>query len=348
MIDFIINHRPEIEKNIRIFFKKEKSHKFINNWHDLAISKLENLVLKGKLLRGCFVILGSAVTSKKLSPNVFKLAAAIEIFHTAFLIHDDIMDQEKIRRGEDSINEQFKKLALREKLNQPELFGQSMAINTGDIAIFLGLKALNSLNLESKTKNDMSNLLIEEMIKLGAAQMQDVYFGLSEKKVSEEQIMDVYMYKTARYSFVMPLKLGMLLSDYKDIKIEKLGELLGLIYQIKDDEINLFSDTKVSGKSKGSDLNQKKKTLFYKYLVDNIDASDLKKLNSILSSPNISEQHNKALNKLILKTNSKKLVNQKVQAIALEYKKVLNSANLSQDTKSVFENLLQYSLDRQK
>lgn len=348
MTDFILNHRPDIEKSIRTFFKKQKSQTFINNWHSLAISKIENLALKGKLLRGCFVILGSILNSNKPSPEAFKLAAAVEIFHTAFLIHDDVMDQEKIRRGDDSINEQFKKRAINEKLNQPELFSQSMAINIGDIAIFLGLKAFNSLNLESKIKSDMNNLLIDEMIKLGAAQMQDVYFGLSEKKVSEEEIMDVYLYKTARYSFVLPLKLGMLLSNHTDTTIEKLGELLGLIYQIKDDEINLFTDVKVSGKSRGSDLKLKKKTLFFKYLIENIDSADAEKLNLVLSSPASSEMDNQLLSKIILKTNSKKLVDQKIQTLASEYKELLKSATLSSEIKLVFKNLLQYSLERKK
>ena len=96
--------------------------------------------------------------------------------------------------------------------------------------------------------------------------MQDVRNGeLPPDSVSMDDVINTYRHKTGRYTFSLPISLGALLRgsniDTRH-KLERMGEYLGVIFQIKDDEIGLFGDPDLTGKPNSSDLAEGKKTVF--------------------------------------------------------------------------------------
>lgn len=340
------SERAPIVKILEDYFNSFKNQNHINDWEKDSLLKLEKLVLKGKLLRGGLIAISS--TENKVTPkSAYRLAAMLEIFHSAFLIHDDIMDQSDLRRGEQTAHLQYKNQAIKEKITKPDLFGTSMAINLGNLGFFLAFDLLNKIKLKSETRFKVTDLLTKEFAKLGVGQMQDIFLSLSPYSASEKEILDMYKYKTARYSFVLPLRLGLLLSDSKNNlpEIDQLGEILGLIYQIKDDEVNLFQDSEVSGKSSATDLILKKKTLHYIYLLKTLNSEQLKKLNRILKSQP-SKKDLEFIKSLLLSKGIVEKVSRKVSQMANNYNEILSQSSLDKNLKSILKDLITYFLNR--
>jgi geranylgeranyl diphosphate synthase, type I len=123
--------------------------------------------------------------------------------------------------------------------------------------------------------------------------MDDVYYGDANADITVPEIINIYRYKTGRYSIGLPLVTGAILAGQKppvtDI-IWKLGENLGILFQIKDDELAIFGDEKNTGKPVGNDIAKNKKTLFRKFLFDNASDMQQRKLSGIFGSKIINGQ----------------------------------------------------------
>lgn len=92
--------------------------------------------------------------------------------------------------------------------------------------------------------------------------------------------------KTARYTFSLPFMLASKrakTSQTEQSQLEQLGECIGLLYQVRDDELNLFGDSKSTGKPVGSDIRERKKTLYYIYLLN--ATSEMEKQQLYLTDP---------------------------------------------------------------
>jgi geranylgeranyl diphosphate synthase type I len=119
---------------------------------------------------------------------------------------------------------------------------------------------------------------------VGLGQMRDVEAGSSRRTPSERGILDTYRFKTARYSFSLPIALGWILGGGRSSELpvlRGLGEDLGLIFQIKDDELGLFGSPKATGKPVGSDVRQGKKTLYAVRLMERAAGPDRARIGGI-------------------------------------------------------------------
>ncbi len=106
-----------------------------------------------------------------------RAAAALEIFHSALLIHDDIMDNDRLRRGFRTIFAQYENLGTRGRAGDPERFGRSMGLCAGDVGFFIATDIVARLPLEAERRTALQALLARELAYVGLAQMQDVTFG---------------------------------------------------------------------------------------------------------------------------------------------------------------------------
>ncbi|MDO8638077.1 MAG: polyprenyl synthetase family protein [Candidatus Daviesbacteria bacterium] len=224
----------------------------------------------GKRLRGALVKLGyeiarSSVVSRQSSDKlkeILKPAAAFEIFQTAILAHDDIIDLSPIRRGKSTI---FKALGGNH-------YGISQTICLGDIGFFLSQKLISESNFEEKLKNKALASFADTFVKTGLGEMLDVEIPHLKKGVSEEDILTIFKLKTAKYTISGPMQLGAILGggDEKLLKnLEKFGEKLGIAFQIQDDILGIFGDEETLGKSVTSDIEEGKVTLLYLYALEN-------------------------------------------------------------------------------
>ena len=258
----------------------------INRWGMDIAEKFKNFSLKGKMLRGALLLLSTEMFKKMVTPGDVKVASALEIIHSSLLIHDDIMDRDLTRRGGKTIHSQytdiFKDLSKQEAYH----FGESLGICAGDIGFFIAFNILSESELTSEIITSIVSLWSEELSYVGLAQMEDLWF--STVNIDDIDINDVakmYRFKTSRYSFSLPLMTGAILSGQNERIVEvlkNLGEDMGLLFQVKDDELGLFGSEYKTGKPVGSDLKEGKKTIYIIQILHNTDKRDREEVINII------------------------------------------------------------------
>ena len=178
-------------------------------------------------------------------------ASAIEHFHTAALIHDDIADDALLRRGEPCMH-------LTE--------GLGIAINCGDLGLSMvcGIVAEDK-NLDSEIKVRVIQELYAMQKRTIEGQALDIGWARDGRyDISEEDYMFMARHKTAFYSGAVPLALGALIGGGSEEEIQALrafGEASGLAFQIQDDILNLVGKKEATKKDFRGDITEGKRTL---------------------------------------------------------------------------------------
>jgi geranylgeranyl diphosphate synthase type I len=223
-MDKLQQYKREVDAFLIAFLaSKQKDFARVNAWGPDAIGKIRGIVSEGKTIRGSLVLCIHDLLKGNRRDQAIRVAAAYECIHTALLIHDDIMDHDTIRRGKPTLHVQYN--------------NEGLAICVGDILFFLANELLDQTPVQK-----ISAQVFQEV---GVAQMQDVSFGLTSYVPTKEEILSLYTYKTARYTFSLPMMAGAMLAraDTKTIELfEHLGESLGILFQIKNDAHGVQGD----------------------------------------------------------------------------------------------------------
>lgn len=218
-------------------------------------------------LAGCLVVGGDL--NKALSA-----AAAIEHFHTAALIHDDIADDAELRRGEPCLH-------LRE--------GLGLALNMGDLGLSLvNGTVINDPTLDDSTKVRVVTELIEMTRRTIEGQAMDIGWARDSRyDITPEDYLIMATHKTAHYSGAVPLALGAIVGGGTEAQIEGLrnfGLDTGLAFQIQDDLLNLIGAEESTKKDFRSDITEGKRTLVVVHALQHGTNEQQKRLIEILSN----------------------------------------------------------------
>jgi geranylgeranyl diphosphate synthase, type I len=352
MKEILYTYSEEIKKQFTSFLdEKNEYFNSINKWGKDVTHRLKLFLKNGKMIRGSVVLFSQEMFGRKIDTESIKVAIAIELFHAALLIHDDIIDNDELRRGDPSVYYQYTKEAIAENITDAKQFGISMGICVGDISFFIGFELLSSLKINNSSKDKIMRLFFNEFTAVGLGQMQDIYFGQSSAEPQEEDIFKLYLYKTARYTFSLPFMLGGMLAEIPDNELkhlEKLGEYLGLIFQLKDDELGLFGKKSDFGKPIGSDIEENKKTLYYIYLFRNADAEEQTRLRSIFGSANISDESINYVHKLVYKYKIKEVIEKKIKEYKSFGDEIISKIKIDSLYKSRLNEIMDYNLNRIK
>lgn len=266
----------------------------VRPWGSDALRRLGAFARKGKMLRGGLVALGCEMAGGRAGgAAAVRAGTAFELIQSGLLIHDDIMDRDPWRRGGPSIHAQYARLAPGPGGAEADHFGTSMAICAGEIAIFLAFEALACIPGPPRRAAAVQRLFAAEFGLVGLGQMLDIEAGTGRKRLSERKVLEIYRAKTARYSFYLPLAAGWILGGGRAAvlpALERLGVGLGLVFQIKDDEIGLFGDAAATGKPVGSDIRQGKKTLYAIGLLDRASGPEAGRLGAVFGRPDATEE----------------------------------------------------------
>lgn len=272
------------------YYKKESVE--LNNYIDDFNNKLvsddnsfikenlelfKNLNADGKLVRGTLVNLGYKI-AKEESNYSYPLACAFEVFQTSILIHDDIIDHDDLRRGKKTIHsyngEKYYDLT---KNVQAYTLGDNIAICMGDLGFYEANKIIATNYKDNPNLGNIINYFSDIVIKTIKGELLDVITPFIEENGLEndnleETIYQVYRLKTAYYTIVGPLSLGLLLgglSEEKIKEVEEFGMNLGVAFQLQDDLLGIYGDN--IGKVIGSDIKEFKTTLLYSITKNNKD-----------------------------------------------------------------------------
>jgi geranylgeranyl diphosphate synthase type I len=276
----------------------------------------------------------------------------MELFQTALLVHDDIMDRDLERRGGPSIHHQYEKHAEGAEFRDPVHYGCAMGMCAGDVAFFAAFEALSHLAADPRSVREVLRLFARELAAVGVAQAQDVHYGAAgaAAAVGAGDVERLYLYKTGRYTFSLPLCAGALLSGASQkvrSSLEHIGEGLGVVFQIKDDEIGLFGDPERTGKPAGSDVREGKKTIYYVELLSRVDPEQKPRVEAIYGAEEASAEDVAAIRDLTQKTGARDAVRRRMLAYAARARSEIEA--LHSDAPAVaphLKRLLDYSLER--
>lgn len=260
-------YKPALDTFIRDYLKARRAESTqVNTWHDDVYTRLEQFVTQGKSIRGCLFLWALETYQGSIRLEEYALAASFELIHSGFLIHDDIMDNDRDRRGNPTLYAQYENIATGSHLPRAEEFGKNLAICAGDLAIFLGMDCLVS----TANVSTQYMAIAREYASVCVAQMQDISFGSNTSLPSVDEVLSMYTYKTARYTVMLPLREGARFGNagIADCEIlESIGQKIGIVFQLTDDMLNLYGDPKKTGKPIGSDMREDKKTFAYVSLI---------------------------------------------------------------------------------
>ncbi len=243
--------------------------------HDLYELVREYLDRSGKGLRPA-LCLATCRAFGGQSEDALNSAAAIEMLHNAFLVHDDIEDGSESRRGHPTMHTKY---------------GVPIAVNTGDAmqALSMRLLAKNRTTLGPQLAwqvfEEFDHMLIESLegqaIELG-------WIRDNRCDISNDDYLRMILKKTSWYSFIHPCRIGALIARPGDTNLDRFnsfGNYLGSAFQIQDDILNLTGSRQKYGKEIAGDLYEGKRTLMLAHLFENCSLKEKQILNDFLSKP---------------------------------------------------------------
>ncbi len=366
MHPFFREHRNLIETELQSFFTEKKSAvSYPGAWGADLMDRFSSFCLQGKMIRGGLVILGYSMFRGDIPDPVAKTAAAIEIIHSSLLIHDDIMDRDDLRRGKKTFHIQYGEEWKKRGAPEPNHFGESLAICAGDVGFFLAFDLLSELNIDPLLRAKILTFWSQELTAVGLAQMQDVSFSFFPSRVTERDILELYRFKTARYTFSLPLATGAMLAGQGEEVIDSLsalGEQVGIIFQIKDDEIEFFGDSDSIGKSAGSDFREGKKTLFHLHLQKMLDSAssdagdkqpgtgirdeEQQFLDRILGGAQVTDSDLFELRRIVEKHGIREKIERTVQMLRRSAEEEISELPIGGNRRSILLDILESSIER--
>ncbi|WP_454112368.1 polyprenyl synthetase family protein [Microbacterium aurum] len=299
----------------------------------------------GKRLRARFCITGwqavaghgsTAPRALQAPDDVLAAAAALEIFHAAALVHDDLIDNSDTRRGHPAAHRALEGAHRTSRwAGDAAAFGRSAAILLGDLLVA------------------WSDDLLEEGLQgaVHAASARAVY-ALMRREVTVGQFLDiaeeaafvtapddehadralrVASLKSARYSIQHPLLLGAALAGAdarQNAALAAFGHPLGLAFQLRDDVLGVFGDAAVTGKPSGDDLREGKRTLLIAYTRERLAPGARQVFDELIGDPSLDAGQIAALQQTIADTGALERVEQAITRFADEADRALRGAPL--------------------
>ena len=243
------------------------------------------LKMKSKKIRPILSILAYKL-KKNNWQKIVQYVIAIELFHNFTLIHDDIIDNAILRRGEKTIHNKW---------------NNNIGILAGDLLMILANKLFSNLPLKIMQK--VLKRFNEIAIKICEGQHYDMNYE-NEKLITEKQYINMIRLKTATL-IGFSLELGGILSKMKNLDIKNLyrfGEFIGIGFQLQDDYLDVFGDKKF-GKKIGGDILLNKKTYLLIKLLESTNEKEKIIINNWINNSNNPKQKIEAITNLMKEKN---------------------------------------------
>ena len=224
---------------------------------------------------------------------VVSIAAGLEMFHAAALVHDDIMDNSDLRRGKPSAHRAFT-LLHRERGwdGSADAYGTSAGLLLGDLLLGWSDELVDDGVRRARTPDAGRAARLEfgrMRTEVTAGQYLDIFEETAWRAHPPEELLSrahrVIVYKSAKYSVEAPLAIGGALADGSLAQIAALRDFglpLGIAFQLRDDVLGVFGDPAVTGKPAGDDLREGKRTVLVTLARQKLPASAARVFDELL------------------------------------------------------------------
>jgi len=313
------------DRELEKFLRKDEPEPLYNATRHLPLAG-------GKRLRPVLSMLSCEVVNGNIV-DVIPLAIAIELIHNFTLVHDDIMDNSKLRRNLPAVHVKF---------------GEPTAILAGDLLFTKAFESMHNLQTDLSVFKNVEYGLIDCVREICEGQYLDVEFE-NYKIVSEERYINMILKKTA-VLFMYAAEAGGLIGGATREQANALseyGKSLGLGFQIHDDYLDMSSVESVLGKDIGNDIRNGKKTLIAVHALSHAMGSDKKLLQKTFGDRDASDKNVQEVYDLFKKLKSIDYARYKAE----EYcNKAKNALEILPDTdaKQVLLDLADYAISREK
>lgn len=297
----------------------------------------------GKRLRARFCIAGwravdesRAARSAGPGADVIAAAAALEVFHAAALVHDDVIDNSDTRRGRPSAHRALEGLHRAAGwVGDAGGFGRSGAILLGDLLVAwsddLFEEGMDAASFPATARAEYARMRREVTVGQFLDIAEEAAFRSEPDDRHAARALRVASFKSARYSVQQPLLIGAALAGADESQLSALAEFghpLGMAFQLRDDVLGVFGDEAVTGKPSGDDLREGKRTVLIAYARENIGPSARRAIDELVGDPDLDDVQISALQRTIQESGALERVETLISDYSRRAERALNGARL--------------------
>ena len=275
------------------------------------------LALEGKRIRPILTLLSCDLFNGNYKDSL-DAALAVEVFHNFSLVHDDIMDEAPLRRGNQTVHKKW---------------DLSTAILSGDVMLILAYQLFENYNKNIFVA--LAKLFSKTAVEVCEGQQLDIDFS-KLNDINSTKYLNMIELKTA-VLIGASMKMGAIVakaSDNEQENIYEFGKNLGIAFQIQDDFLDTFGDEKKFGKVIGGDIIENKKTLLYVKSMEIFTEQDKTELTKLYSSTHLDESKKiEEVKELFLKYNIPSIIGNEINYYTQLAFKKLDNLNINDHKK---------------
>ena len=289
------------------------------------------LSMGGKRIRPTLMLLGYNLF-KDDPESILMNAIGLETYHNYTLLHDDLMDHADLRRGHETVHKKW---------------DANTAILSGDSMLVLAYERI--AHCDDKHLSKVLKLFTETALEIGEGQQYDMEFE-NRNDVEEAEYIEMIRLKTS-VLLACALKIGAILADAPDEDADnlyKFGEQIGLAFQLQDDFLDVYGDTKVFGKEIGGDITSNKKTFMLINAFNHANDAQREQLKKWVSAKEFDRKEKvAAVTRLYDEIGIDRLAQDKIAYYFEQSKKYLDAVNVSDSRKEELAKYAQKMMKRQ-
>ncbi|MCR2763424.1 polyprenyl synthetase family protein [Microbacterium sp. zg.B48] len=298
----------------------------------------------GKRLRGRFCIAGwRAVEEASHAPcappsEVVAAAAALEVFHAAALVHDDVIDNSDTRRGRPAAHRALEASHRAQGwVGDAAAFGRSGAILLGDLLVAWSDDLFEEGLLDAAP--DRANAARREYAKMRREVTIGQFLDIAEESAyatepderHAQRALRVASLKSARYSIQQPLLIGAALAgadEAQQAALAAFGHPVGMAFQLRDDVLGVFGDQAATGKPSGDDLREGKRTVLVAFARERLAPPARRIMDELIGDPDLDAAQIASLQRTILETGALDRVEDLIADYSRQAERALSGARL--------------------
>ncbi|WP_369383071.1 polyprenyl synthetase family protein [Streptomyces sp. cg36] len=274
----------------------------------------------GKRLRPRLCLAGyrAAGGLPALQDEAVRVAASLELFHAFALIHDDILDQSSLRRGQPTVHCRLTARHARSRARDADWLGISQAILVGDMAFAWADELLFAETCAKPCLNQLRQIVQAMREEVLYGQYLDLLNPLGPAD-DLDAARRIIRYKTAKYTVERPLHIGAVLAGADEAFCAALSRYalpLGEAFQLRDDLLGVFGDPHHTGKSTLDDLREGKHTMLLALAHQRAAADQSRELTTLVGNPDLDEQAADHIRSILDATGARATVEDTIDELA--------------------------------
>lgn len=303
----------------------------------------------GKRVRPQMTLLAYEAFGGKDHATLLPIAAAQELLHFSLLIHDDIIDRDYIRYGVPNIAGQYDTQYHPYVHDNSERihYANSAALLGGDLMLSGAYQMIASSHLSSEDKIIAQSLLGQSIFEVAGGELLDTEAAFIPMMAGDA--VKIARYKTASYSFVIPLLTGARLAGADESQqkvLRTFATALGIAYQLVDDLLGVFGTEEKTGKSTSGDIREGKRTFMVEQCLSLMDANQRELFDMSFGDPDATTATIAKVKELFVISGAKSITEQTILQYATDAQAALKDLTIDDTHLALFEQFITKVTDR--